>query len=164
MSSDILALLGIIISPILGVAAGMFTIRAQNRKLHAEACKTEQEAENVQDESLRQTNAQLVQDNQRLRENLRQFDDEFKNIRIEMATMRREHDAEIATMRREYDAKMATMRREYDAEIAQMRADQRRFEKERRVLYDGVKLLIRQLAENGLEPCWAPQEEGEKVG
>lgn len=142
MSSDILALLGIIISPILGVAAGMFTIRAQNRKLHAEACKTEQEAENVQDESLRQTNAQLVQDNQRLRENLRQFDDELKNIRLEMATMRRE----------------------YDAEIAQMRADQRRFEKERRVLYDGVKLLIRQLAENGLEPCWAPQEEGEKVG
>lgn len=142
MSSDILALLGVIISPILGVAAGMLTIRAQNRKLHAEACKTEQEAENVQDENLRQTNAQLVQDNQRLRENLRQFDDELKNIRLEMATMRRE----------------------YDAEIAQMRADQRRFEKERRVLYDGVKLLIRQLAENGLEPCWAPQEEGEKVG
>lgn len=142
---DVGALLNVILAAVVSLLTVLFTLRAQNRKLNAEASRAEQETETTQNGDLRATNAQLVQDNQRLRDNLRQFDDELRKIRTEMAAMRREYDAEIAKLR------------------AENASAQRKFEKERRSLYKGIKTLVRQLSEHGLEPCWMPEAEEDLV-
>jgi Skp family chaperone for outer membrane proteins len=120
---------------------GVLAYLGQRRKSDAEAAKLHADVGRVEPEALRRLNLDLVADNQRLRENLAQFDNELKAIREDMAAMRREYDAEIAAMKRSQDEERAAWSRE------------------RGRLYRGIRVLVRQLAEHDIAPCWQPDED-----
>ncbi len=111
---------------------GIYAAVSTRRKLHAETVK-------ITGDDLRETNLQLIEDNKRLRAHLREFDDALKEIRMEMATMRRDHDAEIALLR--------AQNMEQQSAIKSLQA-------ENEDLCRGVELLRAQVQRLGQQPAY----------
>ncbi|OQA20935.1 MAG: hypothetical protein BWY63_01434 [Chloroflexi bacterium ADurb.Bin360] len=142
-----------ILAAFLATIPGVYAILANRRKVNAETVKT-------MGDDLRATNAQIVTDNQRLRQNLTDFDERLKCLRVEMAEARAACDAEIAALRETnagLRADVETLRGE-NADMSDLlkRQGQRitELETENETLKAGVELLTQQVERLGETPAY----------
>lgn len=126
-------------SGIIAALPGLLALLLNLRRAKAETAK-------VGNDDLRATNAQLVADNQRLRDNLRQFDTALQELRLEMAAMRKDHAAEIRAVRMEYEAEVVVLRNAIST-----------LQEENVELQHGVAALSRQIELLGERPVYKPR-------
>ena len=142
-----------VLAALLATIPGVYAILANRRKVNAETVKT-------MGDDLRATNAQIVADNQRLRDNLAAFDEHLKCLRLEMAETRTAHDAEIAALRQvnaDLRTDVETLRSENADLSALLKTQGQRItelETENAALREGIETLTQQVECLGETPAY----------
>lgn len=142
-----------ILAALLATIPGVYAILANRRKVNAETIKT-------MGDDLRATNAQIVTDNQRLRDNLAEFDERLKCLRLQMAEMRAMHDTEIEALRQvntDLRADVETLRSENADLSALLKTQGQRItelETENAALREGIETLTQQVERLGETPAY----------
>lgn len=142
-----------LLAAFLATLPGIYAILANRRRVNAETVKT-------MGDDLRATNAQIVTDNQRLRDNLAEFDERLKSLRLEMSEARTAHDAEMAALRQtnaDLRADVETLRSENADLSALMKTQGQRItelETENAALREGIETLTQQVERMGETPAY----------
>jgi len=142
-----------VLAALLATIPGVYAILANRRKVGAETIKT-------MGDDLRATNAQIVTDNQRLRDNLAEFDERLKCLRLQMAEMRAMHDTEIEALRQvntDLRADVETLRTENADLSALLKTQGQRItelETENAALREGIETLTQQVERLGETPAY----------
>lgn len=118
--------------------------------------RTRAEASKVGNDDLRETNKLLTADNQRLRENMREFDATLKALRLDIVAMRKEYDAEIEKLRDE-NARLTAMVAELQQANASMTSAISSLQEENIELRQGIDLLSKQIEQLGARPIYHPR-------
>lgn len=142
-----------LLAAFLATLPGIYAILANRRRVNAETVKT-------MGDDLRATNAQIVTDNQRLRDNLAEFDERLKSLRLEMSEARTAHDAEMAALRQtnaDLRVDVETLRSENADLSALMKTQGQRItelETENAALREGIETLTQQVERMGETPAY----------